>query len=176
MAEPGFDPHRLDVAAFARAGAQLQGQWPLAQFARLLVDAAAPTPGAAEVAWAARGEQRPVPGHPPQVWLQLQARAELVLACQRCLQPLPVPLAVDRALRFVEGEAEAERLDADSDDDVLALDHALDLQALIEDELILALPLVPRHAACELPAPAGDAPPEHPFAALQALRRRPQQP
>ena len=51
------------------------------------------------------------------------------------------------ALRFVDGEAQAEALDADSEDDVLALAPALDLRTLVEDELLLAWPIVPRHDA-----------------------------
>jgi uncharacterized protein len=95
-----------------------------------------------------------------------------MVQCQRCLEPLPVTLAVDRQIRFVEGEEEAERLDADSDDDVLALEPATDLHALLEDELILALPLVPRHADCGLPSGgAAVEDPSHPFAGLAALRR-----
>jgi len=62
---------------------------------------------------------------------------------------------------------------------VLALLPSLDLRALVEDELILALPLIPRHDTCPLPLPmsagsaelAADGPPAHPFAALAALRR-----
>jgi uncharacterized protein len=87
-------------------------------------------------------------------------------------------LALDRWLRFVEDEAQAAELDAELDDDVLALPRWLDLVELIEDELLLALPLVPRHAVCPVPlpmaleaetAPAEEAP--HPFAALAALKR-----
>ena len=65
----------------------------------------------------------------------------------------------------------------DSEDDVLALTRALDLRELVEDELLLALPIVPRHEVCPepLPQPADDAAPAepapHPFAALAALKR-----
>ena len=80
---------------------------------------------------------------------------------------------VDRALRFVDGEAQAEALDADSEDDVLALVPALDLRALVEDELLLAWPIVPRHEHCAAPAyRAGDdeAPSANPFSALASLK------
>lgn len=171
MNERRFDPQRLDVVAFARAGGNLQGDSPLAGFRRLLQDA---SPGAAggAVAWSATGAARADAVGPDQTWLHLQARAEVEMPCQRCLQPMAVPLAVDRRIRFVAGEAEAERLDADSDDDVLAIEPALDLHALLEDELILALPLVPRHEHCSMPAGAAarDAA-AHPFAGLAALRR-----
>jgi uncharacterized protein len=87
---------------------------------------------------------------------------------------------VQRRFRFVRNEDEAARLDEESEDDVLALPARLDLQALLEDELILALPIVPRHALCPepLPLPAAEpldeeAPAPNPFAALAALRRPP---
>ena len=86
-------------------------------------------------------------------------------------------LAIERSFLFVHGEDAAAQLDTDSEDDVLALTRALDLRELIEDELLLALPLVPRHEVCPTPllAPAdGEAPVDdkpNPFAALAALKR-----
>ena len=63
---------------------------------------------------------------------------------------------------------------------VLALTPALDLADLIEDELLLALPLVPRHDVCPAPLPVpdnADVPeedePVNPFAALAALKTKP---
>jgi uncharacterized protein len=166
------DPLRLDVAAAAAEGAALAGRWPLAALERLH------TAGDGDLAaeWQARFEQRQVAGEAaPQVWLRLQARASVARECQRCLQPVLVPLAFDRAFRFVPTEDEAAALDADSDDDVLAAPHRLDLRALVEDELLLALPLVPKHEQCPAPwqpAPAAPEPAaEHPFAALSALRQ-----
>ena len=72
--------------------------------------------------------------------------------------------------------AEAAQLDEHSEDDVLALPQRLDLHELLEDELILALPIVPRHGVCPqaLPlaaVPEAEAAP-NPFAALAALRGR----
>jgi uncharacterized protein len=90
-----------------------------------------------------------------------------------------VPLAIDQRLRFVRGEAQAEALDAEIEEDVLALSKSLDLRELVEDELLLALPIVPRHGVCPQPLPLlqGDAAPpdevperENPFAALQGLK------
>ena len=71
--------------------------------------------------------------------------------CQRCLAPVEAVLAVDAHFRFVAGEAEAAQADMDAEEDVLASTRALDLPALVEDELLLALPLVPRHTDCPLP-------------------------
>jgi uncharacterized protein len=179
MATRGFDPLRLDVQAFANDGGELQGRWPLGQLQRvgdvMLEDGGASR--GSEIAWSARGELLPVRGAPPQVGLHLKAAARLPLQCQRCLQAVETPLEIDRRFRFVPGEDAAAQLDAESDDDVLALTRALDLQELVEDELLLALPLVPRHEQCPsplLPAAEPEAPADdrlNPFAALEALRR-----
>jgi uncharacterized protein len=187
------DPRAVDVAALARSGGRLEGAWPLAELERLrgLVLQEADD-AAAEVAWSAAGTMRAAPGGEPELWLELQARVPVRLQCQRCLQPLAQVLAVERRLRFVRGADEAERLDAESEDDVLELLARQDLRELVEDELILALPLVPRHDACPEPlvplvqpgvgpaigvagaaATDDDGSAEHPFAALAALRRRP---
>jgi uncharacterized protein len=176
MRARSFDPLRLDVEAFARDGTPLAGQWPIDAFERLR-DAQMPGGEAPQpVGWTARGErQQPRVGE-PELWLHLQASTRLALQCQRCLQPVDTPLQVDRRIRFVRGEEEAATLDADVDDDVLALTRSLDLRELVEDELLLALPLVPRHEQCPtpLPTPAGepiedDARP-NPFAVLAGLR------
>lgn len=174
----GSDPTRLDVAALAAEGASLSGQWPSTRLERwhaMQTPPAGTVPG--PVTWEVRGELRRPAGDAPQVWLHLHAMAAAWPTCQRCLQPFSEPLTVDRSLRFVNGEAQAEALDADSEDDVLALVPALDLQTLVEDELLLAWPIVPRHAQCAAPPyRAGDAeaPAEPgPFAALAALKPPP---
>jgi uncharacterized protein len=184
MSDKRPDPQRLDLRAFTRDAGSLQGELPLAALQRLAPSLLTPEgddadpidPAATRVAWRAAGEQRPVRGGEPELWLHLQAGATVRLECQRCLQPMVQALSVDRHLRFVDGEDQAARLDEDSDDDVLALPPSLDLHALIEDELILALPLVPRHEACSQPLPmsAADAGADeeapHAFAALARLR------
>lgn len=175
MSAATFDPHRLELHRFAESGGRLEGTWPAATFERLAADA----PPTGDVHWAAWGELKPVAGGAPETWLSLEATATVRLECQRCLQAMAQPLAVERRFRFVADEAEAARLDEESEDDVLALPPRgrLDLLPLVEDELILALPIVPRHDTCPeplaLPADeAEEAAPEHPFAALAALKRQ----
>lgn len=183
MSARPHDARRLDVDAFARGAAVLEGTWPVADLRRLL-DACHPDAASASAAvqWRVRGEVRPAPAGASQIWLHLEIDAPLVLVCQRCLGPVAQQQRIERSLRFVAGEDEAARLDAESDDDVLELTRSLDLQALVEDELLLGLPLVPRHETCPPDAPARyegatDAPASdgrpHPFAALAALRREP---
>jgi uncharacterized protein len=174
------DPRRLDVTAFAATGGELRGEWEAAQLRRLrsaTVDAPADE-SRQGVAWSARGERLELSGAGKLPSLLLEADTEVTLECQRCLQPMRWPLRARRRIFFVEGEDAAAALDADHDDDVLALVPTLDLQSLVEDELLLALPIVPRHPVCPDPLPrawvedAGrSAPDDHPFAALAALKR-----
>jgi uncharacterized protein len=181
MKSRAHDPLRLDVAAFAAEGALLEGRWPGDQLPRLAASTTPPQDTApADVAWRVEGRQVPVAGATPEIWLHLTARATVWLTCQRCLRPFESSIDIDRPLRFVRGEAQAEALDAELEEDVLALPRSLDLREAVEDELLLALPLVPRHETCPTPLdystePAGEAvhvERENPFAALQALKTR----
>ncbi|HNT38939.1 MAG TPA: YceD family protein, partial [Rubrivivax sp.] len=154
-----FDVRRLDAQAFAKAAAQREGAWPLQGFDRLR-DLLAPTADgnagnapSSDVHWSLRGEERPVRAAPPEIWLHLGAQAVLPLVCQRCLQPLLQPLALQRHYQLVRGEEAAAALDGEVDHEVLALTRELDVHDLLEDELLLDLPLVPRHAVCPQPLP-----------------------
>ena len=165
----------LDVQDFAKEGATLEGEWPLRELPRLAASAQ-PDVAPAPVAWQARGELQPMRGGAAQVWLHVAANTAIGLECQRCLQTVPLALEAQRSFLFVHGETAAAELDADSEDDVLALTRALDLRELVEDELLLSLPLVPRHEVCPQPLPAqrqaDDVPAEtpNPFAALAVLK------
>lgn len=194
-----LNPRRLDVARFARQGARLADQMPLETLQRLSEGTCPPDDAlASQVTWSAQGALREVLGGAPELRLRLQAEATVWLHCQRCLQPMPVALRVDRMLRFARNDDEAAELDeASEDEDVLALGRPLDLPTLVEDELIMALPIVPRHEACPQPllapaAPAAALPDAtagaesdqgqneadratdrpHPFAVLGALKRQ----
>jgi len=182
MKPRAFVPEKLDLAAFARDGASLEGEWPAVSLERLADSGAAEAQAKAwpAVRWSLVGEVRQPKGGKAQTWLHVQADAQVALTCQRCLKPVEEQLDIDRWIRFVDTEAEAAELDADSDDDVLALPRHLDARELIEDELLLALPLVPRHEVCPEPlahaeeeagADEEEAERPNPFAALAALKR-----
>ena len=174
MAARRPDPHKLDVAALAEDAVRLDGEIDGSDFGRWREmqspPADVPLP---PVRWSARGEKRQVSGAPAQPWLHLRASVQGWPVCQRCLQPFSVTVEIDRAFRFVATESEAEALDADSEDDVLACGPSFDLVELIEDELLLAWPLVPRHERCAQPGQqTGAEPAASPFAALAALKGR----
>lgn len=184
MTARAFDPRSVDIAAFAKQGGDESGSWSLLTLDRLCGEAHGDAkPVASEqMQWRATGESRARRGGAPEVWLHLEGEAQLALVCQRCLQPVGEALRARRSFQFVAGEDQAAAVDADSEDDVLALTRTLDLIELLEDELLLALPLVPRHDACPQPLKVREdgavfEERAHPFAALvdlkQALKRKP---
>ncbi len=174
-----FSAQRLDVKAFAQAGAKLAGHDSLMKYERLALEAKGLHPDLL-VDWQAEGELRTALGGMSQVWLHLKVRASFPMECQRCLTPVDIPLEVDRAFRFVADEATAEALDDESEEDLLALSREFDLRELIEDELLMALPVVPRHDECPTAVPLASSDDDfeeasaakpNPFAALAGLRK-----
>ncbi len=148
-----WDPLRLDVRAFARESASLSGATLLADMPRLAADQTDPLDRpAAEVAWLLTGQTQDLRGGAHQTWLHVQAQARLGMVCQRCLGGMTQALTVDRPFRFVSTEQAADAEDDQSEEDLLVASAAFDAMTLIEDELILALPLVPRHDDCLPPA------------------------
>ncbi|MDD0815572.1 DUF177 domain-containing protein [Curvibacter sp. HBC28] len=175
-----YSLERLDLKALAQAGDELAGQAPISQFARLVEESAPGSPLSHEVRWTALGEARPVTGGDDQVWLHLQAETTLTQVCQRCLGPVDTGLWVDRSFRFVKDESVAEAEDDESEEDVLALSREFNLLELIEDELLMELPVVPRHEECPEEVPmavededyqAAEAEKPNPFAALAKLKK-----
>lgn len=146
-----FKPRHLDIAAFADSGVTLEADTPLPEMERLAASAHPEHQHpdvATPVRWQARAEARPQRSGAPHLWLHLQANASVALECQRCLQPVVQDFDVDRWFRFADTEEEAAALDAESEDDVLVTSRNFDLLALIEDELLLDLPVIPRHDVC----------------------------
>ena len=143
---------RIDVFRLAQRGEVLAGRLPIARMERL-VDALVATGG--EIEWRVRGWRQMRAGIEPEDFFELSFDAVLQPPCMRCLEAVEVRVADTRRYRLVHSEEEAERLDPDDDAfDVLAGDARFDLAALIEDELILALPAMPRHDTCRPDRPA----------------------
>jgi uncharacterized protein len=142
-----FSPRRLDVKAFAEEGGHLAGQEPVHSHARLLAETQG-RGGDTAVAWSVSGHLRNPMHVNPQVWLHLEAATTLSLVCQRCLNPVDVPVRVERDFRFVADEQAAAAEDEEAEEDVLAMSHAFDLLELVEDEVLMEMPLAPRHDAC----------------------------
>jgi uncharacterized protein len=172
-----FAARRLDVKGFADEGASLSGVSAVQQHARLMAE----TQGRgsqAPVSWSASGEMRNRQHVQPEIWLHLKAQVTLPLTCQRCLEPVDVPVSVDRWFRFVSSEEMAAAQDDESEEDVLALSRSFDLVELVEDELLMEIPLAPRHETCppvnvalaDASFEQASARQENPFASLGLLK------
>lgn len=102
-----------------------------------------------------------------------QIETGLVLECQRCLQPLELPVSLDFSLMV---DASDETLRQSNVETLYSDDGYVDINEVVEDELILALPLVALHqdTACnehwQVSATAEIADRENPFSVLQQLK------
>ena len=109
--------------------------------------------------------------------VRLRITGTLGLVCQRCLNRLEWPVAIDVALTVVATEAEAADL-ADPFDSVMLAEGELRLLIAAEDEILAALPLAPVHGdptLCRADSGAAVAmaePANRPFAALGAMLGR----
>jgi len=83
--------------------------------------------------------------------LQLSVSGEVGMTCQRCLNSMPYRVDVERTLYLARNEAEMERLDALPDSDAIQAGEVLSLVELIEDEVLLSLPVAVMHAEGECP-------------------------
>jgi len=129
---------RFDAFRVARVRESLSGTVDAAMLPRLadrVTDAQAP------IAWRIEGTADTM-GRPA---LTVDLAGVVTLECQRCLGPLEWTIDQRTELVLARDDVEAERLDADSDSEVLIAATPVDTETLIEDELVLALPYVARH-------------------------------
>lgn len=76
--------------------------------------------------------------------LRLTVKAEIPLQCQRCLDVYQHKVDSDVELVLLHTEAEVE-LVSDEFEPYLVHDETLDISTLVEDELLLSVPAIPRH-------------------------------
>ncbi|MDE2359980.1 MAG: DUF177 domain-containing protein [Betaproteobacteria bacterium] len=86
--------------------------------------------------------------------LQVGLSGAVTLNCQRCLADFEWPIEQRTELLLARSEAELAALDAESGSEVVLAGFPIDPLALVEDELVLALPFAPTHpeGACAIPA------------------------
>lgn len=101
--------------------------------------------------------------------------APVTLTCQRCLGPLEVTLEAQPCLGIISAPEQADAL-PENYEPLLAESQQIVLANIVEDELILALPVAPKHAdtACADGRAAADTPTlrPNPFAVLARLKNR----
>jgi len=137
-------PVEVDPWRFCRDGQSWETRSEVAAFPRLAHEF---TQGALFCRVVGRVDQR------GSLSLQLTVSGDVQLTCQRCLGSMPYKVEVERTLYLARNEAEMERLDALPDSDAIQAGEILSLVDLVEDEVLLSLPLATMHAEGECPVP-----------------------
>ncbi|MCQ4145796.1 DUF177 domain-containing protein [Vogesella sp. AC12] len=161
------NPILIDPLAFARDGASLQNERPVATLAERVHELLASDAGV--VKFEVEGFQdrllRPS--------LRYRLSATLSVECQRCLTPMPFELEAGGVITLFSREDKLEAaVEADDELDAILAEETFDVIALIEDEIIMGLPLSLMHDDCdteELKRAKADKP--NPFAVLAALKQ-----
>ena len=151
----------IDGFDFAESGKTLQGVSPVRDFPRLrdLLHA-----DAGDVEYMVSGH-RDREGRPA---LRIEVRGTLSLSCRRCLEPLAFPVALDALLTLSLRESEGDDDPVGSDIERVVAGKEMGVRELLEDELLLSVPLAPCHMAC-IAVPAGVGERRSPFANLRGL-------
>jgi uncharacterized protein len=114
-------------------------------------------------------------------YLDVRVKAPLLLICQRTLEPFVLPMVVDTRLGLIRTEREESGLPPGCEPLLVAEDGTLKLADVIEDEVLLALPLIPVNPDSELPDEAtspyleedsSEGHTDNPFAVLRELKKR----
>ena len=157
-----LQPAAIDGLAFARNAAVLQGRLGMESLPRLALSGCS----GAVLDFVLSGEinERGKPG------LKLAVDGSVRLQCQRCLGDLDWPLHLEARLEFASSEAEI--MAADDDIERVVAGREMSVAALVEDEVLLALPMAPRHEQCSAAAGLGANAKPSAFEALAALRKR----
>ena len=129
----------IDSISFAKKSESLQGKIAVCSLERVR-ESLASSQGEVEFRLQGRLDDQRRPSLILSIW------GQVTLTCQRCLADFVHELAIDRSLVLVAGEATLPDLnDEDPDTDFVAADSKMNVLQLIEDELILSLPLAPKH-------------------------------
>jgi uncharacterized protein len=157
-----LQPAAIDGLAFARNAGMLEGRLGIESLPRLAQSGCS----VSVLDFVLTGEinKRGKPG------LNLAVDGSVRLQCQRCLGSLELPLHLEAQLEFASNEAE---ITAAEDDIERVVDgREMSVAALVEDEVLLALPMVPKHEQCSIAAGSGADAEPFAFQALAALGKR----
>jgi uncharacterized protein len=155
----------INSIEFARKALEIHGTIPVSQFPRLQ-DAYASADGALN--WRLLGNVND--GKPT---LQLKVSGGLGLTCQRCLEAMSYNIDISTLYYLVPDEDAIPSEEEDLDDrDYLVAETHMQVSELIEDEVLLAMPLAPKHEQedCAVKGSRLELGKPNPFAVLQGLK------
>lgn len=155
-------PAVIDGLQFARDCGELCGTLGLEQLSRL---AAMPCTTSG-VGYSLRGVLNRA-GNPG---VEVKASGRMELVCQRCLGPLSIDVDVNVELELCADLNVIAR--AEDDIDRVLATREMNVAQIVEDELILALPQVPRHENCEINRLIAPSDKQSPFSVLNGLGKR----
>jgi uncharacterized protein len=161
----------IDNIAFAKKNELIQGVLSLGSFPRLaelLKHTSEISNLADKIEYVLHGETSNLGQH----YLHLTIKADLTTACQRCMSAMPLIINLNFVYLISDvNDADFEALDVDNNDDydLQQANQAMDVVALIEDEVIIAMPIASMHEdTCkEMVMQSGEKP--NPFAVLKTL-------
>lgn len=109
-------------------------------------------------------------------YVELRIEAQLPLVCQRSLQRFLLPVSLVQRLGLVRDEADEAALPPDYEALLVPEDGMLHPADLVEDELVLAVPVVPVNPESDAverdwPAQEEELAKANPFAALASLKK-----
>lgn len=175
-------PAQIEPFKWAEQGFEWVGQLPLSNFSRVAQEAIESI------------EQQSVQvecklsmdSYHSFVWLNAHLQSKVAVPCQRCLKAVDVSLDTDVHIAILNDESQIDFLDEDADFIVLGEDAntqkadyrqpaVLNLCNVLEDELLLTMPISPKHDECEIQHRAVELDePEHkkdnPFEILASLK------
>lgn len=103
-----------------------------------------------------------------------ELKAQLKVLCQRCLEPMEIPVCAELKLELTDTLAAEPRIQ-DNYEPLLVTAESLSLVELVEDELLLALPFSPMHPEGECATAMTQyysiCTRENPFTLLSSLKR-----
>ena len=160
----------IDSLAFAREARSLEGELPIAGFSRIQ-DLLTSSNGTLKYCIEGRTVRGRAGGaERPQFLLEIEGRFSI--CCQRCLEGISYSLKIENVLEFIGNEEVLTQEEIEDESiDFLPVQKEIDVVSLIEDEVILKLPVALRHEDCVLPE-MGRAKTEKisPFDVLKALK------
>lgn len=157
-----LQPAAIDGLAFARNEAVLEGRLGIESLSRLSLSGCSDP--VLDFVLAGEINERGKPG------LKLAVHGSMRLQCQRCLGDVDLPVHLEAQLEFASSEAEI--MAADDDIERVVAGREMSVAALVEDEVLLALPMVPKHEQCSAAEGLGANAKPSAFQALAALRKR----